>query len=62
MSYSTWTEFLRCPRSQRTGHAQLSEILPFRNRIDLVPEGFEILHDERGNDFQCKTCRVPALL
>lgn len=61
MRYSTWTEFLRCLRCQRTGHAQLSEILPFRNRIDLIPEGFEILHDERGNDFQCKTCRVPAL-
>lgn len=61
MRNSTWTEFLRCPRCPRTGYARLSEITPFRNRIDRVPEGFEILHDERGSDFQCTTCRVPVL-
>ncbi|NEU96984.1 hypothetical protein [Bradyrhizobium uaiense] len=61
MSNSTWTEFLRCPRCQRTGHAQLSEVTPFRNRIDLIPEGFEIRRDERSSDFQRATCRVPVL-
>ncbi|MES5487895.1 hypothetical protein QMZ05_34585 [Bradyrhizobium sp. INPA03-11B] len=61
MTNSSWTEILRCPKCRRTGHAELFEIAPFRNRILKVSEDFEIRTDERGSDFQCRTCKLPAL-
>ena len=61
MAKSRWTEILRCPKCPRPGCAELCEIGPFRNRIERVSEDFEIRTDERGNDFQCKFCKLPAL-
>lgn len=61
MTHSSWIEILRCPKCRRTGHAELSEVAPLRNRIVRVSEEFEVRTDERGDDFQCRACKLPAL-
>jgi hypothetical protein len=56
----SWIEHLRCPMCGKTGDAEISEIAPFVNRFDKIPDGFEVLTYERGSDFRCGTCLVPV--
>jgi hypothetical protein len=61
MSDSSWTEYLRCPRCDQTGEAELFEVSLFQNQVVRVSGGFEIYTDRRGSDFRCKACLAPAV-
>lgn len=43
MADDLWTENLRCSDCGKTGPAALSEISPFDNGFDTVPEGFKVV-------------------
>ncbi len=61
MTISSWIERLKCPKCCKTGEATLSEIGPFKNRFDNVPEGFEVFTNQYGSYLRCEVCCVPAV-
>ncbi len=62
MTELTWTERLKCPRCGKEGTAELCEISQFNNEFRLIPDGFKVITNQYGSDFQCVTCATAAAL
>jgi hypothetical protein len=55
-----WAENLRCPNCRKTGTARLSQADGWNAHAESVPEGFEVIKSEYGNNFRCASCDVPV--
>jgi hypothetical protein len=62
IAHASWIENLRCPRCGSTGQAKLTEVSPFNNSFDLVPDGFTLFAGYHGGkDFRCAACNIPVV-
>jgi len=62
MTELTWIERLKCPRCGKTGTAELYEISRFNNGFRHIPDGFKVVTNRYGSDFQCETCAIAVAL
>ena len=60
MTISDWIEHVRCPKSGKTGDAELFEISPFNNGV-RVPDEFKVVTVQHGHNFHCETCDIPVV-
>ena len=61
MTISDWIEHVRCPKSGKTGDAELFEISPFNNGVRRVPDEFKVVTVQHGRNFHCGTCDIPVV-
>ena len=56
-----WVENHRCPKCDKTGAAELSQMDDsFDIQVDSVPEGFRVVEAKYGIAFYCSSCDVPV--
>ena len=53
-----WTERLKCPGCAKTGTVKLYEISRFNHGVAHISDGFKVVTNEYGDDFQCVTCAI----
>ena len=58
----TWIERLKCPRCGKTGTAELYEASQFKTEFRHIPDGFKVVTNQYGRDFQCETCGIAVAL
>jgi hypothetical protein len=57
-----WVENHHCPKYDKTGTAELSQMDDsFDIRVDSLPEGFRVLENKYGVTFYCTSCDVPVV-
>jgi hypothetical protein len=56
MTEQTWTEHLKCPHCEKNGTVELYEISQFNNGFRNISDGFTVITNQYGLEFQCKTC------
>jgi hypothetical protein len=56
-----WVENHRCPKCDKTGTAELSQMDDsFDIRVDSVAEAFRVIESVYGITFYCSSCNVPV--
>jgi hypothetical protein len=56
-----WVKILRCPRCEKTGPAELSQMNGSLDvAVDSLPEGFKVVETEYGIDFLLLFVRLPG--
>jgi hypothetical protein len=56
-----WNENLRCPKCGKAGVASLAQVGDSIPTVRSVPDGFKVVADKYGPDFQCTTCNVAVV-
>lgn len=54
-----WNEQLQCPNCRNKGMASLSQGEGVEEpTVQIVPDGFKVVHTSYGPDFRCAACDI----